>query len=122
MTDEIKLCEKVKDEYLYSLNAIDGNVILHFKDLRIVFKSYLIFKNGYPNDEVYSVQEKFVKNHLMPSVLYQIVNSAWVNEIKKINRVHPRHEDKLFDKAKHFLIFFQDETFECIADSYEVQH
>jgi hypothetical protein len=81
MAEEIKRLENISDEYLYSLSAKDGNVVLHFENSKLFFKSYLIFKNGYPNIDVSIVQEKFGENDMESSVLYQVTNSAWISEI-----------------------------------------
>ena len=121
MAEEIKRLENISDEYLYSLSAKDGNIILHFENSKLFFKSYLIFKNGYPNIDVSIVQEKFGENDIESSVLYQVTNSSWITEITIANRIHPDHKDELFENLIHFLIFFHDETFECIADSYEIK-
>ena len=121
MEETINICESVKDEYLYHLNAKDNNVVLEFQNLKLIFNSFLIFKNGYPNEEAFSTQKLFRNNDLKLSTLYQISNSLWIEEIKKNNQVHPRHKDEIFDRFRHFIIFFSDESFECISKSYEIK-
>jgi hypothetical protein len=121
MTEIIEFCQKVNDEYLYSLNSNGKNVRIHFRNSEIVFDSYLIFKNGYPNEEVYGINKYFYDNNLKLSTLYRIIGSLWIEEIKVNNRIHPKHKDEIFDNFKHYIIFFSDESFECIAKSYEVK-
>lgn len=121
MAEEIRRLENITDEYLYLLSAKEGNVILNFENSKLVFKSYLIFKNGYPNIDISIVQGKFGETEMKSSVLYQVINSTWIPEIISVNRIHPDHKDEFFESLKHYLILFHDETFECIADSYEVQ-
>lgn len=121
MKETINLCEKIEDEYLYCLNAKDNNVVLEFQNSKLVFNSFLIFKNGYPNEEVFTTQKYFQDNDLRLSTLYQISDSLWIEGIKKDNQIHPRHKDEIFDRFKHFIIFFSDESFECIANSYEIK-
>lgn len=61
MTEKIKLCENINDEYFYSLKVKEGNVILNFQKSKLIFNSYLVFKNGYPNEEVFSIQKLFLR-------------------------------------------------------------
>lgn len=121
ITEEIKSCDYIADEYSYSLSASDGNILLHFRNTTICFNSYLVFKTGYPNEEIFIMEKQFSENDLRISTLYQIVNSMWIRDIKLNNRVHPRHKDEIFDRFNHYKIFFTDETFECIAKSYEIR-
>ena len=37
-----------------------------------------------------------------------------------MNHVHPRNDPAAFDKFQHYIVTFEDSTFECIARSYEV--
>lgn len=47
--------------------------------------------------------------------LYEVRNSSWIRSLEKMNRVHPRHNARLYEGLRHFIICFQDATFECIA-------
>jgi hypothetical protein len=37
------------------------------------------------------------------------------------NRVHPRHNPAQFADLRHFVLQFQDSTFECAAKGYRVE-
>ena len=37
-----------------------------------------------------------------------------------MNHVHPRNDPAAFDKFQHYIVTFEDSTFECIARAYEV--
>jgi hypothetical protein len=37
-----------------------------------------------------------------------------------MNHVHPRNDPAAFDKFHHYIVTFEDSTFECIAQSYAV--
>ena len=87
----------------------------------IRFNRYLNFKFGSPNSEVLNGHPYF-KFGLRAHMFYEIQNSDWIEEIIKINSVHPRHEKWLFDDYFHYVLTFQDSMFECIAQSYEVSH
>jgi len=115
MQEKIERLDFITGEYLYKLHAEGGDVTLYFQPLKIIFYSYVIFKSGDPNEEVANVSD-------FPdiSTVYKIENSNWIEEIKIQNRSHPKHKDEIFAKFKHFKIRFSDETFDCIANSYEI--
>jgi len=73
---------------------------------------------GPPNEEAlagHPLNEKGLK----PFGAYEILNSSWLNELEKMNSVHPYHVKSEFMKGKrHIVLTFHDSTFECIADSY----
>jgi hypothetical protein len=47
-------------------------------------------------------------------------NSPWVNDLERANRVHPNHSPDSFVGLRHFILPFDDSTFECVARSVEV--
>ena len=61
-----------------------------------------------------------MKNKLGLNQVYEIENSQWIEEIKTMNRTHPRHSDESFRGVRHFFIAFEDEIFECLADGVEI--
>ncbi len=85
----------------------------------IVFTFDLCFSTrfGYPNDEVLSGHAlygrglDFYQAHL-------VHNSEWIEEIDRINSVHPNFRPV---EAQHYLLAFHDETFEVIAEKIDVQ-
>jgi len=83
------------------------------------FLNYLNFKLGSPNDEVLHGHPYFNLG-LRPYSFFELENSDWLLEVIKVNSVHPRHDDCLFEDYKHFILTFHDSTFECIAESYKV--
>ncbi len=39
-----------------------------------------------------------------------------------MNSVHPRHTPEwFFERKRHFIFAFHDSTFECVAESFEVE-
>jgi hypothetical protein len=77
---------------------------------------FLIYKYGYPNDEVSHPLSKF---GLGPYGLFKVTNSPWITELKNINRQHHRHSDSLFDKDQHYIAKFKDVTVEIICTKME---
>lgn len=75
---------------------------------------FLIYKYGYPNDEVSHPLSKY---GLSSYGLFQIANSPWVTELRDNNRQHHRHTDSSFDNYKHYIARFKDVTLEVISTS-----
>ena len=50
----------------------------------------------------------------------EVEQSSWVEELKKMNAVHPYHKDSLFDKYRHFIFFFHDTCFEIVCESFDI--
>ena len=58
----------------------------------------------------------------LDSYTAQIVqNSKWLTELENINKVHSMYNADRWRDAKHFVFWFHDSTFECVADSYKVE-
>ena len=75
---------------------------------------FLIYKYGYPNDEVSHPLSKY---GLGSYGLFQVANSPWVTELRDNNRQHHRHTDSSFDDYKHYVAKFKDVTVEVICTS-----
>ena len=93
---------------------------LVFSDCTILFEEPLVYKFGYPNNEVshYTNVAKAIEAEDL--VLYKLKDTEWIKSIIKLNSNHPKHSDKLFESFYHFLIFFEDNTFECLATDYKI--
>ena len=69
---------------------------------------------GGPNDEARN-GHPLIGRGLGFHGLYEVLNSSWIRSLERMNRVHPRHDTRLFEGLRHFIICFQDATFECVA-------
>jgi len=117
---ETDLRELLNDDFLFNVSIIDGELSIDFKVLKIKFESYLVLKVGYPNDEIYMFDEFYNENNLASLIIYQILDSKWIENMEIQNSVHPRHRPGLFASDKHYRIYFEDEIFECVAKSYHI--
>jgi hypothetical protein len=117
--EQLKL-DSITDKYHPCNLCKTDDVILDFDNVKLVFIGCLIFKCGYPNEEIYLHYEYYTQGPMYKHCLYEMIDSDWVKELNAMNRVHPRHRDDLF-KYKHFIILFEDEVFECLAKSYELK-
>jgi hypothetical protein len=51
---------------------------------------------------------------------FEVRESSWIRAFERMNRVHMWHDSAGFARYKHFVITFQDSTFECISEKYHV--
>jgi len=86
----------------------------------VEFKQCTIAKLGSPNDEVFHGHPLEGKGIEAYTPL-KVKNSTWIEEIKNINKVHSNYKEENWTDCNHFIFGFHDTTFECIADSFEVE-
>jgi hypothetical protein len=86
----------------------------------ITFEYYVALKFGMPNDEAIE-GHPYYKLGLEPYSIYEVENSDWIDQLEKMNRVHPYHKKEAYDKLKHYLFFFHDENFECVGGPFKVE-
>lgn len=86
----------------------------------VEFKWCSSSKFGSPNDEVHEGHPLFGRG--LDSYTAQIVrNSRWIEELKSINSVHNCFNPDNWKRLNHYIFWFHDTTFECIADSFTVE-
>lgn len=78
------------------------------------FDGYLQIRHGYPNDEALGAHP-LGKYGLKFYDVFEVKNSPEVEDIKKRNRIHPRHTDASFENDRHWIFTFQDETLDVIS-------
>jgi hypothetical protein len=77
-------------------------------------------KLGAPNDEVFEGHPLHGKG-LEAYQAQRVVNSRWLKELEAINRVHRMYQPEMWRGLTHFIFWFHDSTFECVARSYKVE-
>jgi hypothetical protein len=75
---------------------------------------------GTPNDEVFDGHPLNGKG-LEAFGAQRVVNSHWLEELEAINRVHLQYRPESWREQTHFIFWFHDSTFECVARSYKTQ-
>ncbi len=86
----------------------------------VTFNSCASAKLGHPNDEVQ--QGHALAKHGLEGYTAQIVeNSPWLAEVAKTNSVHPNDRPEHWESLHHYVFWFHDSTFECLAESFEVE-
>jgi hypothetical protein len=74
-------------------------------------------KLGSPNDEVFE-GHPLNGNGLHGYTAQRVVNSKWLAELEAINSVHRLYDPTRWRKLNHYIFWFHDTTFECVAESF----
>jgi hypothetical protein len=86
----------------------------------VEFHHCMSSKLGTPNEEVFHSHPLHGKG-LEPYTAQIVRNSKWIKELESINKVHIQYNQKLWHSLNHYILWFHDDTFECVAKSYEVE-
>jgi hypothetical protein len=86
----------------------------------VKFERFAQFKFGNPNDESINGHPLYELG-LQPYSIQKVNESEWIQELIKMNSVHPYHKDELFSKYEHFIFFFHDTCFEIVAKGYSIE-
>lgn len=86
----------------------------------VEFESCRSAKLGTPNDEVLSGHPLSGKG-LHSYTAQRVVNSRWIKELQQINSVHRGYRASDWQELNHFVFWFHDSTFECVAKSFRVE-
>lgn len=89
----------------------------HSPDARGVlrFQSCLQTRFGYPNDEALPGHPLY-SSGLRYYALFEVLNSAWLSDLIRQNRVaFPGDTDWPHRPYRHFIVTFQDSTFEALC-------
>ena len=77
-------------------------------------------KLGDPNDEVFHGHPLHGRG--LEGYTAQVVrNSRWIAELERINSVHACYRPERWRDLNHYVFWFHDSTFECVARSYKVE-
>jgi hypothetical protein len=72
---------------------------------------------GRPNDEALEAHPLHSRG-LDYHMAFEVRRSSWIRSFERMNRVRMWHDPDQFGGYRHFIITFQDSTFECIAEDY----
>jgi hypothetical protein len=86
----------------------------------VEFKCSVAAKLGSPNDEVFAGHPLAGKG-MEPYSAQLVKSSRWLAELQKINSVHRGYRPELWEQRNHYVFWFHDTTFECIAEGFEVE-
>lgn len=87
----------------------------------VKFNGFAQFKFGNPNDEAIG-GHPYAKLGLEPYAIQKVLNSNWIEELRKMNSVHHYHKDEYFSDYKHYIFFFHDTCFEIVTENYTIEN
>jgi len=86
----------------------------------VEFKGCASVKMGSPNEEVFGGHP--LSGRGLDEYSAQLIqNSKWIAELEAINKVHQYYQAERWRTLKHYVFWFHDSTFECVAESHEVE-
>jgi hypothetical protein len=86
----------------------------------VEFEHCVSAKLGAPNDEVFGGHPLHGRG-MESYTVQRVVNSAWIKNIEAINSIHPYYRPDSWKDLNHYIFWFHDSTFECIAKSFKVE-
>ena len=88
-------------------------------------KAIVIFKNCHKysfnsmNDEGYFMGQYRYKNHDLPWGEFYMLDTDWSKDFPVRYNTLIQNPEK--DKLNHYIFFFKDNTFECLAENFDVK-
>lgn len=116
---ELELITKENDVIIeFFLDSFVFNDFSEGDRARITFHKCLQYRIGPPNDEGFFIygQSRYKKYGVKWGEFYLVHNSDWKDSFPDSIVVGENSEN-----LKHYLFYFKDETFECIANSYDIK-
>lgn len=86
----------------------------------VEFKLCFAAKLGSPNDEVFHGHPLHGRG-LDSYTAQKVENSRWLAELEAMNKVHACYNPADWKERNHYIFWFHDTTFECIARSFTVE-
>lgn len=103
-----------------SVKAIDPASLESSALCLVTINGCISAKLGAPNDEVH--HGHFLHGRgLEPYTAQIVINSPWLTEVRANNEVHPSFGPERWESVKHFILWFHDSTFECLASSLDAE-
>jgi hypothetical protein len=85
----------------------------------VEFDRCLSARLGAPNDEVFEGHPLHGKG-MQGYTAQRVINSRWLKELEAINSVHRQYRPDFWRDLHHYVFWFHDSTFECVARSFRV--
>ena len=102
------------------VNVVEPQSAERVKLCLVEFEHCASAKLGHPNDEVQNGHPLAGKG--LEGYTAQIVkNSPWLREVAKTNSAHEYDDPGRWELMNHYVFWFHDSTFECLAESYKVE-
>lgn len=103
----------------YLNNLAFGNVLEGDKGRLTFLHCHKYSFNGMNDEGYYMGQYRYKYTELPWGEFYRLFTD-WQTDFPKFQKVLSKHPDTT--KQKHYIIFFRDNTFECVAEDYIFEH
>ncbi len=114
------LVHKTDNESIDDAAAVTVNQDSASKELIIIeFSSFCVYSFGIPNHRPINKQQ--FENTIYPLGIFRIENSSWISALEKEESSSLTFTRKRVLSCQHFIIYFQNSTFECIAEDFEIR-
>lgn len=102
----------------FYLNTFAYEGFLEGNKAKIIFHNCYLYRVGAPNNEGFynHNQSRYKKYGIEWGEFYLVHNSDW-----RENFPDPIYVGTFSDNLQHYLFYFRDETFECVASSYSIE-
>lgn len=110
------LAYRLAEHKIRQLYADDPRSIYELPETSVLVKFTRVHSVivGSPNSEALSGHPLYARG-LGHYGLYEVQSSSWIRQLERMNSVHSRHNPKIFEACRHFIITFDDVTFEFAA-------
>ena len=100
----------------FRLNPFQFKEFVYGDEGLLTFHNCCQYRVGVPNDEGFYQygQSRFKQYGIAWGEFYQLEDSGWESEFPDSIQV----SGQATENCKHYLFYFRDDTFECIADSF----
>ena len=102
------------------VNVVDPSSSKKVSLCLVSFEQCMSAKLGHPNDEA-QLGHPLYGRGLRAYTTQIVMNSPWLKEVAKTNSAHPNDDPKSWNSLNHYIFWFHDSTFECLARSYKVE-
>lgn len=102
----------------FYLNPFEYDNFSEGDKAKIAFRNCFQYRFGFPSDEGFYIynQSRFKKYGVNWGEFYLVHNSDWKEDFPNPLVVGGQGEN-----MKHYLFYFKDDTFECIAEKYDIE-
>ncbi len=112
----------VDEQLVFSFNAMQATPDGRRNDAGravIKVKPCLAFKFGHPNDEALPGHPLYDRG-FEGAAVYEVLESSWITELARQNRVPFPNSDLSVRGVRHFLFSFHESTLEVLANDLDV--
>ena len=102
-----------------TVRVVDPSDSSHSDLAFVEFKMCISTRMGSPNDEIFH-GHPLAERGLNAYTAQLVKNSPWISELERMSSAHHKYIPGSSNNLNHYVLWFHDSTFECVAEGYEV--